>query len=200
MTTRNKITEQIMRLYMRSFDRENIKPNVDKREIALLVDQCVNTLLALEVQQQAQLGIVDVPTCMIATYTGQTVSGSGGGPFTVPLPAYPIKLPMDMGVWSISPEPAAPAYIPIKTDFWDLLSEEDEGLLEDQIGFYVDGRTVTFTDQPSSTVKIKLLIVDPATLNEFDPYPIPADVEKKVVENVLQELTSRGLAPEKPKG
>ena len=182
---------------MRKHDREDIKPKVQPREVALLVDQVTSELLAIEPHQKATVGVVDIPSCMIATYTGQSVSGSA--PYTLQLPAYPIKLPMDMGVWSISPEPSGAAYIPIKTDFWDLLGAEDEGLLENQKGFYVEGRNIIFTSQPTSTVKVKLLIVDPSLLSEFDPYPIPADMEKKVIDAVLALLIPIGLQPEKAK-
>jgi hypothetical protein len=196
MTTRNKITEQCQRLYMRSFDRENIAPKTDKREVALLIDQVANEMLALEQQAAIRLGVVDVPTCMIATYTAQPVTAG-----KTALPAYPIQLPLDMGVWSVSSEgEGARAYIPIKTDFWDLLGAEDEGLLEDQVGFYVEGRFIYYTSAPTATVKLKLLIINPALLSEFDPYPIPADMEIKLIERVVAMLASRGIAPEKPKG
>jgi hypothetical protein len=200
MTTRNKITEQAMRLYMRAFDREDIKPKVERREVALLVDQVANEMLSVEQQQATRLGVVDIPTCMIATYTAQAVAVSGGV-YSTNLPAYPIQLPMDIGVWSVYGEPSGPAFIPIKTDFWDLLGAEDEGLLEDQIGFYVEGRKIIYTQNPvATTVKVKLLIVDPSLLGEFDPYPIPADMEFRVAMRVVEILSARGLAPEKPKG
>jgi hypothetical protein len=197
MTTRNKIAEQVERLYMRSFDREDLKPKIERREVMLLIDQAANELLGMQQQAAARIGIVDVPTCMIARY--RTQSATQVTPFTTTLPAFPIQLPMDMGVWSIKSS-AGVSYIPIKTEFWDLMGGLDEGLLEDQVGFYVRGRTVTFTRIPTATVDIELLIVDPALLGEFDPYPIPADLEIKVVERVLALIQSRGLAPEKPKG
>lgn len=200
MTTRNKITEQAMRLYMRSFDREDIKPKIERREVALIIDQVANEMLAAEQMQQAQAGMIDIPTCMIATYTAQAVTSSGGV-FSTNLPAFPIQLPMDMGVWAVYPEPSGAALIPIKTDFWDLLRAEDEGLLENQAGFYVEGRKIIYTKDPAvSTVKIKLLIVDPSLLGEYDPYPIPADMEFGLIARVVEILNSRGLAPEKPKG
>jgi hypothetical protein len=198
MTTRRRITEQSERLYMRSFDREDLRPKVDYREIALLVDQVAHEFLALETQQAAKLGVVDIPTCMIATYANQSVTTTP--PYVVALPAFPLRLPLDMGVWSVANEPDGRAYIPIKTDFWDLLSAEDEGLLEDQVGFYVEGRKLIFTRQPSSSVKIKLLIVDPSLLSDFDPYPIPPEAEIKIIEKVVAILHSRGLATQKPKG
>lgn len=204
MTTRYKITEQIERLYVRSFDREDLMPVVDRREISLLVDQVANTMIAAEQQAQSKAGIVDIPTCVIATYADQAVNERvidvDNSIFSVPLPAYPIQLPMDIGVWSVSPSPLGQAYIPIKTDWYDLLSAEDEGLLEDQVGFYVEGKTIIFTKEPTPEVKIKLLVVAPELLDEFDMYPIPADMEIKLIQTVVEMLTSRGLPPEKPKG
>lgn len=197
MTTRNKIAEQCERLYMRSFDREDLKPKIERREVSLLIDQVANELLATEQMQATKIGIVDIPTCMIARYTGQAATQVA--PFTATLPAYPIQLPMDMGVWSIKSSTGV-AYIPIKTDFWDLMSGLDEGLLEDQVGFYVRGRTITFTRIPTAIVDIEELIIDPSLLGEFDPYPIPADMEISVVEKVVDLLSKRGLSPEKPIG
>lgn len=197
MTTRNKIAEQVERLYMRSFDREDLKPKIERREVALLIDQAANELLATEQQMATKVGIVDIPTCMIARYTAQAATQVT--PFTATLPAYPIQLPMDMGVWSVKSS-AGLAYIPIKTDFWDLMSGLDEGLLEDQVGFYVRGRTVTFTRIPTATVDFELLIIDPALLGEYDPYPIPVSMELKLAERVVAMLAQRGLAPDKPVG
>jgi hypothetical protein len=199
MTTRNKISEQIERLYMRSFDREDLKPKIERREIELLVDQVANTLLAIEPQQEAKVGTVDIPTCMIATYDAQPVQNSNGV-YSAVLPAFPIRLPMDMGVWAIGPDTGG-AFIPIRTEFWDLVGNLDEGLLEDQVGFYVEGRKVKFTKNPVvATVKMKLLVVDPSQLEKHDPYPVTPEMEVQIISKVLELIGSRGLAEEKPKG
>lgn len=195
MTTRNKIAEQVERLYMRSFQHEQIKKNIDRREVALLIDQATNALLSLQVRQAERLGSVDIPSCMIATYPNVAVTGNA---FT--LPAYPITLKMDIGVWAVRNSGTGIAYIPMKTEFWDLLRAEDEGLLEGQIGFFMRGRTGRFTDDVAGPVDIELLITDPSLLGEFDPYPIPADMEIRVVEAVVGMLSARGLGLEKAKG
>lgn len=199
MTTRKKLCEQCERLYMRSYDREDVKPKVERREIALLVDQAANEILSLSFKQAATIGVVEIPTCMIATYNTIEVK-SANGQYYITLPATPLALPMDMGVWNITPAPTGISYIPIKSEFWNLLGSEDEGLLEEGIGFHVKGRKVFFTKQPAASVNIELLIVDPALLEEHDPYPVPPDMELSVVERVVALLHSRGLAQEKPKG
>lgn len=193
MTTRSKIAEQAEREFMRSFDREDIKPKLERRLTMLLVDQVANALLGMKMQPEARIGIVDVPTCMIATYEDIATTGN-----QCELPAFPIQLPMDMGVWSIKSSGGV-AYIPISTGFWDLMGGLDEGLLEGQVGFYVRGKKVHFTSAPAATVDIELLIVDPALLGPHDPYPIPADLEGMVVERVVALLKGSPFAPEKPK-
>lgn len=194
MTTLNKITEQVERLYMRSIDQDKLKPVVDRREISILVAQVTNTVLAAEPKQQSRLGAVEIPACVIATYTNQPVTS-----FTTPLPAYPIHLPMNMGVWHVSA--TGKAFIPVTSDAWDLLSDMDEGLLEGQVGYTVEGRNIKYLSDPgASTVTVKLLIVDPSSLGPHDPFPVPPELEAVVIEKTLELLSSRGLAPQKPKG
>jgi hypothetical protein len=130
--------------------------------------------------------------------TGETGTLSVIVRFLLKLPAYPIHLPQDMGVWSVVSS-AGLAYIPITTAAWDLLGSLDEALLEDSVGFYVEGRKVMFTDQPSPTVKVKLLIIDPALLGENDPYPVPPEYEATVLQRALELIVGAGVQPEKPK-
>lgn len=193
MTTRSRIAEQAEREFMRSFDGEDLKPKIERRLTMLLVDQVANALLAMKMVPNAKIGIVDVPSCMIALYIAVPTASSKAN-----LPAFPIQLPMDMGVWSVKSS-AGVAYIPIKTEFWDLMGGLEEGLLEGQVGFYVRGGQIYFTIAPTATIDIELLIVDPALLGPHDPYPIPADLEIQVIESVVKLLKSSPFEPEKPK-
>lgn len=188
-----------MRIFSRGTgSRENVNPLVDRREVKLLVIQATHEILAMETKDAIRLGDVNIPTCMIATYEGIDVVGDEGAKHTH-LPAFPIKLPQDMGVWSVTSSDGV-AYIPITTAAWDLLGAMDEGLIEDQIGFYVEGRKIKFTQDPTETVNIKLLVVDPAEIGENDPYPVPPEIEGQVIQRVLQLLAPMGVQPEQPKG
>lgn len=197
MTTLAKISEQVRRIHAKQTPSpENINPKYQDREIRLLIVQATHEILGLSIQQAAQYGDINIPTCMIATYSGITVDGPANGKY-VPLPAYPIKLPMDMGVWSVVSDTGTP-YIPITPASWDLLGSLDEGLLEDSAGFYVEGRNIKFTKDPSTTVTVKLLIVDPAEFGENDPYPVPTDMEGSIITRTLELMGAP--SPEKPKG
>lgn len=196
MTTLNKLTEQVRRQYARlAGSRDDVSPLIQEREAKLVVVQVTNELLCVEPKQSAKMADISIPSCMIATYSDLTVEGA----YFVKLPAYPIHLPQDMGVWSVVSSTGV-AYIPITTAAWDLLGAFDEGLLEGQTGFYVEGRKVKFTAQPTATVTVKLLIIDPSTLGDNDPYPVPAEYESIIIERSLNLLLGQGIPAEKPKG
>jgi hypothetical protein len=198
MVTLNKLTEQARRIYARDFGkREDVKPLVEDRELKLLIVQAANELLAIEPKQGTKLGDITIPTCMIATYTAQSVVGSG--PYHTVLPAFPIHLPQDMGVWSVASSTGV-EYIPITSAAWSLLSSLDEGLLENQVGFRVEGRKILYTSVPSGPVTVKLLIIDTSLLGDNDPFPISVEYEAAVISRALQLLTGVKVAEEeKPK-
>jgi hypothetical protein len=201
MTTRNKISEQIQRLYVRQFDRANLAPILDRREVRLLVDQVANTLLSIELKTAARIGDMQIPSCMIATYPAQTVANNSGV-YSAMLPAFPIKLPMDVGVWGVYVEPSGLACIPVTSAQWDLIAGlTDESALEGQVGYVVEGRKVRFLTNPSAaTVTIKILIVDIGSLTDDDPYPVPSEMESLIITEVLKLLNSVQKAPEKING
>jgi hypothetical protein len=74
MTTYNKITEQIQRLYARQYERENLMPNIDKREVRLLAIQVINELISATLKDAQRIGDVNIMSCIIATYKNQPVS------------------------------------------------------------------------------------------------------------------------------
>lgn len=201
MTTRNKIAEQVQRLYGRQFDRSNISPSLDRREARLLVDQVSNEILGTQLKDAQRIGDANIPSCMIATYSAQAITNTSGV-YTAVLPAFPIRLPNDIGVWEVSPEPSLLPCIPVTSAQWTLIQGlTDESALEGQIGYIVEGRKIRFLANPSaSTCTIKLLIVDVSQLLDDDPYPIPADMERVVIERCLAVLNSVPKAPEKVNG
>lgn len=193
ISTLRTISEQISRLYMRTFDRENINPKMNPRELYPLVIQTMNSLLNISAVDKSG-AVIDIPSCMIATYTGITVEGTTGQKYCT-LPAIPVKLKHDMGVWGVKPDGQFGGYyIPIPNSMVSLLSELEEADLENQNGFYVEGRTIRFIKDPATaSLTIQLLGVDPAVLADTDPLPINADMEKIVIQEVLEILLKRPI-------
>jgi len=74
MTTYNKLSEQIQRLYARQYDRENLMPNIDKREIRLFCIQVINELISAQLKDAQRIGDVSIMSCIIAKYSAQAVT------------------------------------------------------------------------------------------------------------------------------
>lgn len=148
MTTIGIITEQIQKLHRRASGSDNAsKFIVDRREIRPLVVQVANTLLQAKAMGPIQIGDLSTPPCTIISYDLIPVTIVSGRS-TAALPVYPLPLPRDIGVWSVLPKNSGIdglPYIPITAADWDLLRGLDEGLLEGQTGYYVEGLAVWLT-------------------------------------------------------
>lgn len=198
MTTRNSLTEQIQRLYGKSVDLPiSHKQIIRKEELDLLVNQIANEFLSLTVKESLKVGDLEIPSCMIATYPNNTVTTENGR-YVTTLPVYPIQVKRNIGVWSVVPQTGTyptltdgSPFIPITQEDWDLLRATDEGLLENQTGFYVEGRKIFFTAAVATKVKLKLLISDLSLVGDNDPYPISSDMEAGLIARALEYLIKK---------
>lgn len=190
-TTLNRISEQVQRLYARGIDTNNPKPLLRKGEVKQMVVQAVNEVLGAQTKQPMRLGrYVEIPHCMIATYPGIAVTGG-----KATLPAYPISLPHNMGVWEVN-NGAGTTYIPMCSHHWTLIGGlSDVSGVENQVSYYVEGDKVIFTDaaKAPTTVTIKLLVADVNTIGDDDLLPLSAEYETAVIERVVTTLKRQGI-------
>ena len=210
MITLGKLTEQIFRLY--NSGNPSADSQVTKQEINVLVGQSVNKLLKVEHMGVNIKSYNDMfpPHTMISTYTiTNTGSGQSGNLDTYEtsksralLPVHPISLPRNMGVWSVSPiGDGDQQYIPIQSGQYSLVNSQDVlQYLDNQVGYYVDGRYIIFTKDITASpfnvtsLKVRLLVVDATVLGPYDYVPLPADMEDMVIKDVLKTLS---VMPEK---
>lgn len=196
--TLSKISEQCARDYARLSGRETVKVS-EKILIKEYVIQAVHKLLSLTIKEAGG----EIPSCVIATYTGETPLDEGAFKY-VELPVEPLNLPLDQGVWEVSPDtPLAQPYIPFPSAYRTLLEGEDVSALEGQIGWVKEGKRLYFTDAPAGNVRIKLLVAD---RNLLEPdvsnpsldiaLPIPPEMESDVYDLVMEKLTRTGKSIE----
>ena len=112
------------------------------------------------------------------------------------LPAMPITLPRGMGVWRVY-RPAAPndAFIPVSSQQMGMVGKVTHTNLSGVLGAltayeYRDNRTLQFNQPASvigSTVTVELLVED-YTQDHDGLLPIPADMERTVIDEVLRIL------------
>lgn len=198
MTTKNILAEQIQRLYARFIDKDNVSDVIDLREVKLLLVQSINKVLKLQVSESFKAGQVDVPKCSLLEYTCAVTSDSGNNRSYITLPAIPLTLPLDMGIWSIAASSAAMTpYIPLPAQDVIVFQGTNVSALEQQVGYYVQGKTVYFTKDITlsangsiSNVKVNLLVSDFSKIGDTDLLPISPEVESAVIEDVLNTISA----------
>ena len=197
-TTKYILAEQIQRLYARFLDKNNPSDVIDLREVKLLVNQSVNKVLKLQVADSFKAGMIDVPKCNLLEYTSAVTADTGNNRSYITLPAIPITLPMDMGIWSITPTSGAMTpYIPIPAQDVLVFQGANLSYLEGKIGYYLQGKKVYFTKNITltangsiSSVVVNLLVSDFTQLSDTDMLPISPEVESAIIDDVLQIISN----------
>lgn len=192
-TTKAILSEQIQRIYSRFIDKGNESDVIDIREIKLLVNQSINKVLKLQVAESFKAGLIDVPKCNLVEYTCAVTSQSGNSRAYITLPVIPINLPMDMGIWSIAATNAAMTpYIPIPAQDVIVFQGTNLSALEQQVGYYMQGKRVYFTKDITTvgngsitSVIVNLLVSDFSTQGDNDLLLISPEVENSIMEDVL---------------
>ncbi len=198
MTTKSLLSEQIQRIYARFLDKENLSDVVDTREINLLMNQSINKVLKLQVADSFKAGLVDVPKCNLLEYTCVVTADAGNNRSYITLPAIPLTLPMDMGIWSISAATGAMTpYIPIPAQDVLVFQGANLSYLEGKIGYYLQGKRVYFTKNITLTangtvtsVVVNLLVMDFSQIGDNDVLPISPEVESAIIDDVLQTISN----------
>jgi len=202
MSTKNILAEQIQRLYARFIDKDNVSDVIDLREIKLLLVQSINKILKLQVAESFKAGQVDVPKCNLLEYTCAVTSESGNNRSYITLPAIPLTLPLDMGIWSIAASNAAlTPYIPIPAQDIIVFQGTNVAALEQQIGYYIQGKKIYFTKDITlsangsiTSVIVNLLVSDFSQIGDNDLLPISPEVEAVVIEDVLTAISGGKVA------
>ena len=198
MTTKNILSEQIQRIYARFIDKENLSDVIDTREINLIMNQSINKVLKLQVADSFKAGLADVPKCNLLEYTCAVTADAGNNRSYITLPAIPLTLPMDMGIWSIAAATGAMTpYIPIPAQDVLVFQGANLSYLEGKIGYYLQGKRVYFTKNITLTangtvtsVVVNLLVMDFSQIGDNDVLPISPEVESAIIDDVLQTISN----------
>jgi hypothetical protein len=90
MITKNKLAEEIQRIYARFLDKDNPSDVIDIREIKLIVEQSINKVLKIQVADSFKAGMYDVPRCNLIQYTNTVTSDPTNSRSFITLPAIPL--------------------------------------------------------------------------------------------------------------
>jgi hypothetical protein len=203
MTTKNRIAEQVSRIYARFVDKENVSDILDLREVRLLVEQSMNKVLKIQTSEYFKAGSYEIPRSALITKACAVVSESPGlNRAYITLPAIPLNLPLDMGIWAITApsQPLAP-YIPLPAQDVIVFQGTNVSYLENQIGYYLQGKRVYFTKDITLTangtvtsVNVQLLVMDFREFADDEMLPISPEVEMDVINDVMVTLSNGKVA------
>ena len=193
MTTLKQLSEQVKRLLT---GNPSYNMEITTSEIKLMVVQVISSLLKVQKAQIfAQAGDDIPPSATIATYDNIAVQSYGTFRSISILPAYPMALAMNMGVWQISDinNPDSP-FIPLQSGQWGIANPlQNQSYLAGLIGYENEGLNIIYTTDitkrtpyPITKVRVKLLVTDPTLLKDTDLLPIPQDMEGDVIRQVFQ--------------
>ena len=183
ITTRNKINEEVQLLYSQFLKKNGFNDNIDTRLIDILVNQSINKFIKVQVLSNFKAGNIEIPSVNIIEYT-LTVSSN-----SVEMPAYPINLPYDMGVWTVALTSAPLDYfIPVPNIFQQTFAGTYTEYLENKTGYYVKGNKIKFTKTVTGQVYATLLVSDYSGIALTDPLPVSPELQSDIINDVLNTL------------
>ncbi len=175
--------------------------NVSLNELKISICQVANSLLKTDYfQVNAKWGEM-IPNGSVIGYYPEVVVETWKNKSRAKLPVKPIKLPRDMGVFSVFPsgEPDK-EMIPLQMGEWSLLKSQP--LINDllgQVGRTTYGEWIEFTrdiTRPGEnvTVDMRLVILDFSQYGDYDPLPLLPEHEWQIKQEVVKLYSGEPIA------
>lgn len=196
--TKKSIVEQIKRIMAGGNPRSSFQ--VHERDIEAALGRAISTLLKLEtVNINFAFGSSIPPFQAVATYTGIELTNIDCDRSTCTLPAVPMTLPDQMGIYWVNKTGCCDFIVPVQPGMLGMAQGVTHTALSAMLGSEIEayepnGMTLTFNrtkEQLGGSVDIKLIIMDVLSLDEYSQLPIPQDLESAAVNMVLKELQQR---------
>ena len=196
-----RLSEQIMKL-LEGGDKPT-GGSVSFNELKIAISQVVNKVLKIEyLSINNKMGETIPNGSVLGLYEGIEPVSWITGRSKATLPIKPIKLPRNMGIWSVyrtnDPENE---FIPLQMGQTNLLKSQTQlnGLLG-QIGYEpLGGMDISFTKDlaalyPNETLSMRLAIMDASQYGDWDALPLPPEFEWDVITQVYQMYSSEPIA------
>lgn len=179
-----------------------VASSISYNEIKLACGSVINQLLKVEhFSINEKMGEKISNGGVIATYSGGKPYSTTNGKSECLLPIKPIKLPRNMGVYSVyldsDPENE---FIPVQMGQLKLIKSQPllNNLLG-QIGYENKGIILKFNKDipalfPNDTIGTDLVIMDISQYSDYDPLPILPEMEHQVIQEVYKLYSAQPTA------
>jgi len=170
-------------------------------ELKIACGQVINQLLKTDyVSINIKTKEVIPNGAVLGLYEGITFTAYGTGKSKATLPIKPLKLPRNMGVWSIFPTSNPDKeFLPLQMGQASLLKSQT--LINDllgQVGYEVFGGEVVFTKDltqmiPGETLSMRLMIMDISQYGDYDILPVPGEWEWQIITEVYKMYSTQPI-------
>ena len=177
IVSKGKLKEQIQLLYSQFIGKDKFDDNIDKRLIDVNVDQAIAKYIKVQTIENFKAGFKEIPSVNMLEYTLTSSNNQ------ITLPIFPISLPLDMGVWSVSQ--SGVNFIPVSNVHQNVMKGTATENLEGQTGYYLVGDKIKFTKTVSGTFTVTLLTVDFDLFEDGDLLPLSPELQLDIINEVL---------------
>jgi hypothetical protein len=202
MPTIKVLSERVLR-HINAGDRA-VGSSIHAKEVEDAIRQSINALLHTQYFKETLPGGETVPEgCVLATYASVPVTAWNGISKSI-LPAIPIKLPRNIGVFHIGiTTNVFCRFIPMRRG--EIAQVKTQKIMSDllgQHGYEVAGKEIwydkdlTALSTPITAVMIQLVVMDLSLYTDYDLLPIDAEMEQQVVMDVLKLFSVEQPTPE----
>jgi hypothetical protein len=195
-----RLSEEIMKLLLGSDPQA--ASNVTINELKISIGQVINNLLKIDyLSVNTKLGEAIPNGSVLATYDGIAYTSWKQGRSKATLPIKPLKLPRNMGVWSIylTSDPTK-EFIPLQMGQGNLIiSQPMINELMGHVGYEVFGMEIVFTKDlrllyPDDTLSMRLAVMDISQYDDWDILPILPEQEWTVKQEVFKMYSQEPIA------
>jgi hypothetical protein len=195
MATKFSISEQVLRRLKNG--RPDIATKTDIREIALSVGQTINTLASDTYYNTTLPTGETIPDGSLLFAFESVAVEAWKNTARSMLPAFPIHLPRNMGIFSIQdPNNTFCVFIPVLPGQLALLQSQDMiSDLFDYVAYEPMGNMVQYnrdiTQEGITAVTMMLVVSNVGSLGDTDLLPIPASMEEAVVDTLFKRFAGQ---------
>lgn len=191
VVTIGRLSEECLKLL--SGGEIQVASNISLNQMKIAIGQVVNQLLKIDyLQINAKMGEVIPNGSVLGLYESVSVT-KYKSVSQATLPIKPLKLPRNMGVWSVwQTDKPQTEFIPIQMGQFNLL--QSQPLINDlmgQVGYECFGNQLVFTKDltvpgESITVDMRLAIMDISKYGDYDILPILPEMEWVVKQEIVK--------------
>lgn len=199
-SSKRRLSEQIiLKLYGRpSVGADPVQP----QDVILAIGQVANTLLKAQGFDTLKTGENAPENLSIMEYPKQPLVSYGGKKAKCQLPAIPVSLIRQQGIWQVSTDEFFNCIgIPAQSGQGALINAE--AIISTEMGqWYYEPNGSSIIVTPDLTIDgidglyFRLIGVDIDSLSDYAPLPLPADMEAQLISQVYQQFAPP-TAPDK---